>query len=76
MTPIRFYFDEMMNRSAAETLNKPGYQTVLANDVDMTQKSDFEHLAYARQHGTIVVTQDRKFAGLASKRMSTLDSYV
>jgi len=40
----------------------------MANDVDMTEKDDLsEHLPYATLHGLVLVTFDRKFAGLAAQ---------
>ncbi len=64
---VSFYFDEMMSRVAAKQLTNRGYTIVMANDVDMTEKTDPEHLAYATQHGHVMVTFDRPFAGLTSK---------
>jgi predicted nuclease of predicted toxin-antitoxin system len=68
MAKISFYFDEMMNRPAATELDRRGYIVIMANDVEMTQKKDEEHLRYATEHGMVLVTQDRKFAGLALKQ--------
>ena len=40
----------------------------MAIDVGMSEKDDFEHLAYATSHQMILVTFDRPFAGKASMR--------
>jgi hypothetical protein len=68
MATISFYFDEMMNRPAAEALNNAGYIVVMANDVGMTEKPDPEHLKYATENNLVLVTLDREFAGLAQKQ--------
>ncbi len=68
MSKISFYFDEMMRRRAAEELSRRGYAVAMASDVEMAGKEDFEHLAYATEHGLVLVTFDRKFAGLTSQR--------
>jgi predicted nuclease of predicted toxin-antitoxin system len=67
MARAKFYLDEMMPRAVAEQLNLRGYPTVLANDVGMTEKSDPEHLTYASEQGFVLVTFDRKFAGLTAQ---------
>ena len=41
----------------------------MANDVEMTGKSDPEHLAYASEEGYVMVTFDRAFAGLTSRSL-------
>src|SRR5574338_1471359 len=67
MAKIRFYFDEMMHRKAADQLIQREYMVVMANDVGMTEKDDLtEHLPCAAKRGLLLVTLDRKFAGLAS----------
>jgi predicted nuclease of predicted toxin-antitoxin system len=67
MAKISFYFDEMMRRKAAEELIKRGIEVVMAVDVGMTEKDDLtEHLPYATEHEMVLVTFDRKFAGLGS----------
>jgi len=68
MAAISFYFDEMVSRIPAEELSKRGISVVMAVDVGMVNKDDLsEHLHYATEHGLVVVTFDRKFAGLAAK---------
>ncbi len=61
-----FYFDEMMSRAAAEQLKLRGIEVVMAVDVGMIEKDDLtEHLPYATERGMVLVTFDRKFAGIA-----------
>lgn len=67
MGEIRFYFDEMMSRTAANQLIKRGIPVVLANDVGMTERNDPEHLAYATANACVMVTFDRPFAGQTAK---------
>ncbi len=64
---VSFYFDEMMPRATAEQLTRRGHTVVMAIDVDMTEKADPEHLAYATEEGHVMVTFDRPFAGITSK---------
>jgi predicted nuclease of predicted toxin-antitoxin system len=65
MAAVKFYFDEMMPRPAAQQLSKRGIDVVMANDVGMTQKTDTKHLTYATENDYVLVTFDRKFAGLS-----------
>jgi hypothetical protein len=67
--PIRFYFDEHMPRTVAETLIKQGVDVILAVDVGMVQKDDdTEHLKYAAENELVMVTFDRPFAGRTMSR--------
>jgi predicted nuclease of predicted toxin-antitoxin system len=65
---INFYFDEMLNRSLANELAKHGYTVIMANDIEMTGKSDEEHLAEATKRGLVLVTLDKPFAGRTTQR--------
>jgi predicted nuclease of predicted toxin-antitoxin system len=66
MATISLYFDEMMARPAAEQLVKRGYSVIMAVDVDMTGKTDPEHLQYATEAQRVMVTFDRPFATLTT----------
>jgi predicted nuclease of predicted toxin-antitoxin system len=69
MSGVRFYFDEMMSRRAAEQLTTKGMVVIFAKDVGMTSKDDdTEHLPYAAEQNCVLVTFDRPFAGRTSKR--------
>ena len=68
MAAIEYYFDEMLNCPAATELTRRGYTIVMAIDVGMTEKTDPEHLAYATKHQMILVTSDRKLAGLTAEK--------
>ena len=64
-----FYFDEHMNRLVADALIERGFQVVMAVDVGMEGKDDdTEHLAYASEHGLVMVTFDHPFAGRTMAR--------
>lgn len=65
---ISFYFDEMLNRPLAEALIKQDYTVILANDIDMTGKTDSDHLSEATKRGMVLVTLDRPFAGRVTKQ--------
>ncbi|MCA0456043.1 MAG: DUF5615 family PIN-like protein [Chloroflexi bacterium] len=66
---VGFYFDEHMNRAAADSLIKQGYEVVMAVDVGMEGKDDdTEHLPYATKHQLIIVTFDHPFAGRTMSR--------
>lgn len=67
MATMRFYFDEMMARPAANELIKRGYTVTMAVDVGMTAQKDSEHLRYATENNMVIVTEDRPFAGLTAK---------
>lgn len=67
---IRFYFDEMMSRDTEKALNAKGISVTMANDVEMTSKKDHQHLKYAHEHQLVLVTLDKKFAGLAEKHQN------
>jgi hypothetical protein len=64
-----FYFDEMTPRPAATQLTRLGYEVTMAVDVGMVKKDDLkDHLPYATARGLVMVSQDRRFAGLAQRR--------
>jgi predicted nuclease of predicted toxin-antitoxin system len=66
---IRFYLDEHISRNIQQGLERHGYEVVLAVDVGMIGKDDdIEHLAYAAEHGMVMVTFDRPFAGRTMSR--------
>lgn len=65
MVIVSYYFDEMLSRKAAEQLIQRSYSVIMANDVDMTEKNDEDHLIYATENECILVTFDRPFAGRA-----------
>jgi predicted nuclease of predicted toxin-antitoxin system len=68
MERISFYFDEMMPRIPADELTRRGYTVVMAADAGMSEKDDLaEHLPFATQQNLVLVTFDRKFAGLAAQ---------
>ncbi|MBI1258439.1 MAG: hypothetical protein GC204_13290 [Chloroflexi bacterium] len=65
---ISFYFDEMINRPLAGELIKRGYTVVMANDIEMTEKFDDEHLAEAKKRSMVLLTLDKEFAGRVMKQ--------
>src|SRR5690606_9878124 len=66
----RFYFDEMMSRTAAKQLLAQSTDVVLAVDVGMMNKPDDLHLQYASNNGLVLVTFDRPFAGRTAKLLA------
>ena len=63
---IGFYFDEHVPRRVATQLIERDITVVMAVDVGMVEKDDLtEHLTYATEHGLVMVTFDRPFAGRA-----------
>lgn len=52
----------------ANELIKHGYEVIMANDVEMTGKSDPEHLQFATQQGAVMITLDQRFAGETSSQ--------
>ncbi|MBI5957183.1 MAG: DUF5615 family PIN-like protein [Chloroflexi bacterium] len=67
MAAPKFYFDEMIARPVAEHLQRRGIEVVMAVDAGMVEKKDSEHLVYTAEQGCVLVTFDRKFAGLTSQ---------
>jgi predicted nuclease of predicted toxin-antitoxin system len=66
---ISFYFDEHAPRAVQRAIIERGYPVVMAVDVGMKSKDDdTEHLPYAAEHGLVIFTRDRPFAGRVSKR--------
>jgi len=69
MANISFYFDEMMSHKVAEPLIAQGYTVIMAVNVGMEEKDDLaDHLRFATENECVLVTCDRKFAGLAMER--------
>jgi predicted nuclease of predicted toxin-antitoxin system len=60
---ISFYFDEHMPRAVADGLRSRDIQVIMAVDVEMEGKADDEHLRYATEQNTVLVTRDKPFAG-------------
>ena len=66
---IGFYFDEHMNRTIADALERRGYHVVMAVDADMEGKDDdTEHLPYATENHLVMVTFDHPFAARTMSR--------
>lgn len=59
---INYYFDEMMPRPVAKQLLKHGLPVIIAVDVGMIEKSGVEHLQFANDHQSVLVTLDRPLA--------------
>ena len=66
-TRISYYFDEMMRRAVANALLEQGIAVVMAVDIGMVKQDDPVHLLSATEHGAVIVTFDREFAGLTSR---------
>jgi predicted nuclease of predicted toxin-antitoxin system len=67
MAAVKFYLDEMIARPVASQLQRRGIDVLTAVDAGMVYKDDLEHLAFATEQGRVLVTFDRKFAGVTSQ---------
>ncbi|MEM1271784.1 MAG: DUF5615 family PIN-like protein [Bacteroidota bacterium] len=65
MSEITFYLDEHIPRAVASGLRRRGVSAITLPEAGMLGASDEEHLAYAREHGLVIVTQDADFLRLA-----------
>ena len=66
MSPVRFYADEHVPRAVVGGLRRRGIPVVRVPDVDRLGDSDAAHLAFARDEGLVVFTQDADFLRLAA----------
>lgn len=57
----RFYLDESVDPAVAVGLLARGASATTAKEEGRLGHSDDEHLAYAHEHGLVLVTQDRDF---------------
>jgi hypothetical protein len=62
--PLHYYLDEDVDHGPliAELLRRRGIDVLTANEAGQAGQgiSDFDQLAFATQHGRVVVTQDRR----------------
>jgi hypothetical protein len=63
---INYYSDEMMPRPVAKQLLKQGLPVIMAVDTGMVDKSSVEHLTFANDHQSVLVTLDRPLAWSAT----------
>ena len=64
MARLRFLADIHISPATVHDLNEQGWDTVRVANVLDPRSSDAQILAYARQHGQVVVTQDLDFSAL------------
>ena len=62
---IPFHFDESVHAAIAHGLRLRGVDLTTADEVGLLRASDATHLAFAREHGRVVVTNDDDFLRLA-----------
>jgi Domain of unknown function (DUF5615) len=60
-TRIRFYADEHIAKAVARGLRRRGVDVLTAQEADLLEASDEEHLARARSESRVIVTQDADF---------------
>ena len=68
MSDIRFYVDEHVPKAVVGGLRRRGIQVVRIPEVGRLGDSDESHLAFARDQGLVLFTQDDDFLQLAASR--------
>lgn len=58
---IRFYCDTHIPRAVALGLRRRGIDVVRAEEVDMAEAKDEQHMAFALREKRVIVTQDAGF---------------
>lgn len=61
---LRFYADEHVPQAVANGLRQRGVEVLTVAEADLLGASDEEHLAFARQEGRVLYTQDADFLRL------------
>ena len=75
---IRLYFDEdSMRHSLVRALRSRGIDVITALDVDMVERPDADHLAYASQQGRVLCSSNAgDFYRLHSELLATGKSHA
>ena len=66
-TPVRYFTDEHVARAVAAGLRKRGIDVLTLAEADLLGADDEDLLAFARQEGRVVVTQDQDFLRIAAQ---------
>ncbi len=66
MSAIRFYVDEHVPKAVVGGLRRRGIQVVRILEVGLLGASDESHIAFARDQGLVLFTQDDDFLRLAA----------
>ena len=66
MSAVRFYVDEHVPKAVVGGLRRRGVGVVRVPDVDRLGETDEAHLAFARDRGLVLFTQDADFLQLAA----------
>jgi uncharacterized protein with PIN domain len=61
---LRFYTDEHVPNSVVKGLRLRGVDVLTTKDAEMLGASDEEHIAFAKQEGRVIFTQDEDFLRL------------
>lgn len=61
---IQFHLDENVHGAVADALRRRGIDVTTPAEAGLVGATDERHLAFARQHGRIVVTHDADFLRL------------
>lgn len=61
---LKFYFDTHISKVIAVQLRKHGVDVVRCEEVGLNEADDPHHLAYATEHGRVLVTHDADFIEL------------
>lgn len=61
---LSFLIDECVPRDVSEAIARAGYQAVLVRDT-LPGAGDEQVVSYAREHGHVVLTEDRRFGFIA-----------
>ena len=67
---VSFYFDEHMSNAVAEGLRGRGVDVLTTHEANRRGFSDEEQLAFAFQHGRVMVTMDSDYIALSAQGIS------
>ena len=66
MSAVRFYVDEHVPKAVVGGLRRRGIEVIRVPDVGLLGHDDDDHLAFAREQGAVIYTQDADFLRFAS----------
>ena len=58
---MRFHLDEHVAHAIADGLRRRGIDVTTTADAALLSAADDEHMAFAKRHGRVIVTQDTDF---------------
>lgn len=66
-TPVRYFTDEHVAKAISSARTKRGIDTLTVTEAGLLGADDEELLAFAREEGRVIVTQDQDFLRITAR---------